>query len=82
MVGWAVGTFWMGKLFDRFGIQLPILIGVVGFGTGFVISAHASNIWMFAAANGILIGMLGISSLFAPLMADVSHWFDRRRGIA
>ncbi len=82
MVGWAIGTFWMGKLFDRFGIQLPIFIGIVGFGTGFVISAYAANIWMFAAANGLLIGMLGTSSLFAPLMADVSHWFERRRGIA
>ena len=82
MVGWAVGTFWMGKLFDRFGIQIPIIIGIAGFGCGFLVSAHTSNIWMFAAAHGLLIGMLGTSSLFAPLMADVSHWFNRRRGIA
>ena len=82
MLGWAVGTFWMGKLFDRFGIHIPILIGVVGFGSGFVLSAYASSIWMFAAAHGLLIGMLGTSSLFAPLLADVSHWFNRRRGIA
>lgn len=82
MVGWAIGTFWMGKLFDRVGIQIPIFIGIAGFGSGFVISAYTSNIWTFAAANGLLIGMLGTSSLFAPLMADVSHWFDRRRGIA
>ncbi len=82
MLGWAVGTFWMGKLFDRFGIHIPILIGVVGLGSGFVLSAYASSIWMFAAAHGLLIGMLGTSSLFAPLLADVSHWFNRRRGIA
>jgi MFS family permease len=25
---------------------------------------------------------LGTSSLFAPLLADISHWFERRRGIA
>jgi MFS family permease len=82
MIGWAIGTFWMGKLFDRFGIQIPIIIGIAGFGCGFFISAHTSNIWTFAAAHGLLIGMLGTSSLFAPLMADVSHWFERRRGIA
>ncbi len=82
MLGWAIGTFWMGKLFDRYGIQIPIFIGIVGFGSGFILSAYTSNIWTFAATNGLLIGMLGTSSLFAPLMADVSHWFDRRRGIA
>jgi MFS family permease len=31
---------------------------------------------------GLLIGFLGSSSTFAPVIADVSHWFARRRGIA
>jgi MFS family permease len=30
----------------------------------------------------LLIGMLGASSTFVPLMADISRWFERRRGIA
>ena len=29
-----------------------------------------------------MIGLLGSSVTFAPLVADVSHWFTRRRGIA
>lgn len=82
MLGWAIGTIWMGRLFDRFGIQIPVLIGIVGFGSGFALSSYASSLWMFAAAHGLLIGLLGTASLFAPLLADVSHWFDRRRGIA
>jgi hypothetical protein len=32
--------------------------------------------------QGLLIGMLGTSATFAPLVADTSRWFDRRRGIA
>jgi MFS family permease len=35
-----------------------------------------------AAVQGVLIGMLGSSATFGPLIADVSHWFNRNRGIA
>jgi MFS family permease len=82
MLGWALGTVGAGRLFDRFGIQVPILIGVLGFGFGFALSAYASSLWMLAAIHGLLIGFLGSASLYAPLLADVSHWFVRRRGIA
>lgn len=82
MLGWAAGTIWMGRLFDRFGVHVPLLIGIAGFAAGFVASGYATSLWMFAAAHGLLIGFLGTSSLFAPLLADVSHWFERRRGIA
>lgn len=34
-----------------------------------------------ALAHGLLIGV-GCSATFGPLMADISHWFLRRRGIA
>jgi len=32
--------------------------------------------------QGLLIGLLGTSATFAPLVADTSMWFTRRRGIA
>ncbi len=82
MLGWAIGTIGMGRLFDRLGIQIPIVIGAVGLGAGFALAGHASSLLLFAAAHGLLIGLIGTASLFAPLLADVSHWFDRRRGIA
>jgi MFS family permease len=82
MLGWAAGTLVMGRLFDRHGAHVPVTVGILGFGGGFVLSGYAPNLWLFAAAHGLLIGLLGTSSLFAPLLADVSQWFDRRRGIA
>ena len=82
MLGWAAGAIAMGRLYDRLGIQLPVLIGAAGFGAGFVLSSYATSMWMFAACHGLLIGLLGNSSLFAPLLTDISAWFDRRRGIA
>ena len=34
------------------------------------------------AAQALVIGMLGTATTFGPLIADVSHWFKKRRGIA
>ena len=42
----------------------------------------AGSIWAFTLAHGVLIGLLGSSATFAPLIADTSLWFVRRRGIA
>ena len=47
-----------------------------------MMAALSPNIWVFMAVHGILIGMLGASCTFAPLIADTSLWFVRRRGIA
>jgi len=44
--------------------------------------ASAQSLTAFAIAHGVLIGMLGSSATFSPLVADISFWFVRRRGIA
>jgi MFS family permease len=62
--------------------MLPLLIGAVGLGLGFVAAAQAHSIWAFALAHGVLIGLLGCSVSFAPLMADTSMWFVKHRGMA
>jgi MFS family permease len=72
----------MGKLADRFGVFVPLMIGTTGLGLGFVAASMAPNIWVFATAHGVLLGLLGASATFAPLVADTSLWFLRRRGIA
>ena len=82
MIGYGIGGVVMGRLADRFGITVPLLLGAACLGAGFVIAGMASNLWIFIAAHGLLIGMLGSSSTFAPLLADTSLWFVRRRGIA
>ncbi|MEO7761584.1 MAG: MFS transporter [Casimicrobiaceae bacterium] len=82
MVGFGVGGMFMGRLADRFGVMIPLLIGGVSLGLGFTAAGFAPNIWTFSMAHGLLIGLFGASSTFAPLMADTSLWFVRRRGIA
>ena len=82
MVGFAVGGVLMGRLADRFGIVVPAVLGALMLGIGYVAAASATALWQFMLAQALLIGMLGSSATFGPLVADVSLWFVRRRGIA
>jgi MFS family permease len=82
MVGFGIGGILMGKLADRFGVIMPVLLGAAGLGVGYVGAGLAPNLWLFCLAQGLFIGLLGTSATFAPLVADTSRWFDRRRGIA
>jgi MFS family permease len=82
MIGFAFGGILMGRLSDRFGIMVPLMLGAVCLCAGFWAAALAPNYWVFVAANAILIGMLGSAATFGPLVADVSLWFQKRRGIA
>lgn len=82
MVGFGLGGVWMGKLADRFGVMVPVLIGAAGLASGFALAAASSSMLGFAVISGLLLGLLGSSATFAPLVADTSLWFVRRRGIA
>ena len=82
MIGFAVGGVLMGRLADRFGVMWPLLLGAAGVGLGYVASGLADGILGFALAQGVLVGMLGSSAFFAPMVADTSLWFVKRRGIA
>ncbi|MDH3321183.1 MAG: MFS transporter, partial [Betaproteobacteria bacterium] len=82
MIGFGLGGILMGRLADRFGVVVPVVIGTLCLGAGFVIAGFAGSLWQFALAQGLFIGFLGSSATFAPLVADTSLWFYRRRGIA
>ena len=82
MIGFGLGGILMGRLADRFGVMVPVVIGSLSLGSGFLAAAFARDLGQFALAQGVLIGLFGCSATFAPLVADASLWFHRRRGIA
>ena len=82
MIGFALGGVLMGRLADRRGIMLPLILGAAMLSLGFVAAGLAQNYWQFILAQAVLIGLLGSSSTFGPMVADISLWFLRRRGIA
>jgi MFS family permease len=81
MVGFAFGGIALGRLADRRGVTLSLIIGAAVLACGYVVAGFAPSLPTFALAQGALIGF-GSAASFGPLIADISHWFERRRGIA
>jgi MFS family permease len=82
MVALGLGGMFTGKLADRYGIQKVLWIGTVAILLGYLWASQAGSIYTFALAHGLLLGLLGSSATFAPLMADTALWWNKRRGIA
>jgi MFS family permease len=80
MLGFGGGAIIMGRLADRFGIFVPLLGGAVLLCAGYAAASLAPNVLVFALASALF--GFGSATTFAPLFADISHWFTRRRGIA
>ena len=82
MIGIMFGNVFMGRMVDKFGVVVPTLISAVSLGLGFAGVALSSSFWEFLFCQGLLIGALGTSGTFGPMIASVSLWFSKRRGIA
>jgi MFS family permease len=81
MIGYGLGGVLMGRLSDRFGVLAPVIAGTVALAFGYACAGLSAHLWQFTLAQGLLIGV-GSSATFAPLLADTSMWFARRRGVA
>jgi MFS family permease len=82
MIGVAIGNIAMGRMVDRMGIALPLILSGIALGLGYAGASLAGNLTQFVLAYGVPIAMLGGAIAFGPLIADLSHWFVRRRGLA
>jgi MFS family permease len=81
MAGAVVGGPIMGWLSDRFGIIVPVAIGAGMLALGLGLASQAATMWQFTLIHGLLIGA-GTAASFGPVIADISLWFAKRRGIA
>jgi MFS family permease len=80
MTGFALGGVAMGRLCDSFGVVVAIMLGSLALGIGYVGASLVPTPSTFALMH-LFIGV-GASATFGPLMADMSQWFVRHRGIA
>ena len=81
MICFGIASIFMGRLADRVGIFVPLIIGAILLSIGYVSASHATTISQFTLLQGLLIGV-GSSVTFAPLLADTSLWFTKNRGLA
>ncbi|MSP67164.1 MAG: MFS transporter [Alphaproteobacteria bacterium] len=82
MLGAGIGGIFFGHWTDRSGVFRPVLFGAVMIALGSFAASQANGEWMLYIANGVLIGMMGKAAMIGPLVANVTRWFDRRRGLA
>lgn len=80
MVGYGIGTIVIGRAVDRVGVTVSLWVAALASLLGYVASILSPTILVFALSH-LLVGF-GAGACFAPLMADISHWFEKRRGIA
>ncbi|SDW50217.1 Cyanate permease [Ruegeria halocynthiae] len=80
MIGFAFGNMWLGKLVDHMGVTKALIGAALLSALSYLLATLAPNIALLSIAH-LLLG-LGTSIGFGPLIADISHWFMRRRGIA
>ncbi len=80
MAGFAVGNLVIGRAVDRYGISPSLICGAISVAGGFALAALSRSVPVLTASH-LLIGF-GTAACFGPLIADISHWFMRRRGIA
>lgn len=81
MIGFGIASIAMGKLSDRYGIMVPVILGTLALAAGYAGSAWSGGLGQYALAHGLLIGV-GTAATFAPLLAHMSLWFAKRRGTA
>ncbi|MEK9970958.1 MAG: MFS transporter [Ferrovibrio sp.] len=81
MIGFVFGSIIAGRMADKRGIILPVVLATITMSAGYMLASQAPSFWVFAAICGVM-GFMGSAAFFAPLLADTSMWFDRRRGLA
>ncbi|MGG7565386.1 MFS transporter [Rhodovulum sp. DZ06] len=80
MAGFGLGSVMIGRAVDRLGFAAALGAAGVLLGLAYMAAWAAPSAAMLAAAQ-FFIG-LGTACTFAPLIADISRWFNLRRGLA
>lgn len=80
MAGFLIASPALGRLSDRHGIARVLFFASFVGCAGYIAGGFAQSFPVFLVSQ-IIVGV-GTAAGFAPLAADISHWFRRRRGLA
>jgi MFS family permease len=82
LLGVTFGQPLLGRLIDRFGARVVILPCAVGFGASWMaLYFLSSSLWHFYLLYFFL-GLFGGGVGPVPFAAVLSHWFEKKRGLA
>ncbi|CAE6453922.1 unnamed protein product [Rhizoctonia solani] len=71
----------VGRLFDMGYFRIPQVTASVVLVGGTFLTAECKEYWQFLICQGVGVGFAS-GFLFGPAIAVVSHWFQKRRGLA
>jgi len=74
-------TFPAGRLSDRFGPRIIVLIGAVILGAGFISSGFITAKWQLYLSYGVVAGFGG-GLIYLPPIATAPKWWPDRRALA
>jgi len=78
----GLGSIYMAQLSERIGLGPIALFGTCMISLGAVATSFVEEWWQLYLIYGLLIGLLGNSCVFSPIIANTTRWFERRRGLA
>lgn len=80
-IGAAAGGLFWGSLSDKIGAKHIAMFGVVMLSGSLMLLGRQDQLWSIYVLY-FIIGGFGFACLFAPLLALVGLWFNRRKGLA
>lgn len=81
-IGSGVGGIIMGLLLDRTDMGKPALVGTLMISGGALAASTITAAWELQLIYAVMIGVFGVGSLSAPLLANIIHWFEHKKGMA
>ncbi len=82
MIGFGVGNVLLGRIMDRWGLFPLCVTASACFPLGLYLASNSHSLLPFSLILLFFCGLLGGSFSFGPLVADISQWFEDRKGLA
>ncbi|KAA8649456.1 MCT family MFS transporter [Aspergillus tanneri] len=76
-----IGGLFFGPVFDTKGAKVLFVPGTIFFALSLMFVSLCREYYQFILAQSLLFG-IGDAMLFYPTISAISHWFNRRRGLA
>jgi len=80
MFGYGVGNVIIGRMLDKIGIKKPIIFALILLIFSYLLSTLANDILWLSFVQFFL--GFSAAAFFGPMMADISQFFYKRKGLA
>ena len=80
MIGFGFGTVIIGKIFDKHGIKKPIVIASISLIISYYLYSNSIYFWNLLFLQAFM--GFAAAAFFGPAMADITNFFNNRRGLA